>query len=111
MVQALIIALTLLSAANTADVVVVTLPAKGDVALTLGANGKVELKRDLTITHIRIELDRLQSPSAMGPAFGTYVAWSVSPEGDVENIGELAMEKDKGRLDVTSRFEQSILFT
>ena len=102
----LLLVLTLFTAAANVDVVVLTLPPKSDVSIPLGANGKAELKRDSTTTHIKIELDRVQPPASFGPAFSTYVVWSVSPEGDVENVGELALEKDRARLDVTTRFEQ-----
>jgi hypothetical protein len=38
------------------------------------------------------------------------VVWAVSPEGDIENVGEVAVEKDKRRLETTTRFEQAGLF-
>ncbi len=99
-------------AAGTVDLVVATIPQKGDVTLPLAPAGKVDLKRDATVTRIRIELERLALPSAAGPAFNTYIAWAVSPEGSFENLGEIGIDKDKGRLEATTRFEQvGILIT
>ena len=106
MFAAFTLVMSLLLAATSADVVAVTLPARSDVTLPLAPAGRVELKRDPTVTLVRIELDRVPAPSTLGPAFNTYVAWVVSPEGNFENIGELAMDKDKARLEATTRFEQ-----
>ncbi len=99
--------LSLLMAASSADVVVVTVRPRSDVTLPLGSSGKATLKRDATITWVKLELDHVPLPATFGPAFSTYVAWAVSPEGAVENIGELAIDKDSGRLEATTRFEQA----
>ena len=98
------------SAASSADVVVVTLPAKGDVTLPFSATSKVELKREGTLTRVRIELEKLAPASSLGPSFVTYVAWALSPEGSVQNIGEIGIDKDKGRLDTISPFDQLGVF-
>src|SRR5690349_18455958 len=95
----------LLSAAETADVSVISL-LKGEVAVPLSPSGKASLKRDGTVTRVRVELERLGPPSALGAAYNTYVVWAVAPEGGFENIGEILTDKDKGRLDATTRFEQ-----
>jgi hypothetical protein len=107
MFMSLLFGLSLLvMTAGTTDVIVVSIPTRGDISLTLGPSGKTELKRDGTVTRIRIELDRLAPPSAMGMGFSAYVGWAVSPDGVAENLGEIAMDKDKGRLEATTRFEQ-----
>jgi hypothetical protein len=107
MLASIALALSLLiSAASTTDVVVITLPARGDVNFPLTPTGKVEARRDGTVTRIKIELERISPPPAMGAAFTTYVAWTLSPEGSLENVGELFLDKDKGRLETTTRFEQ-----
>ncbi len=103
---AFILFLFLLSPAANAEVVVVTLPAKGDVTVPLAPAGKADLKRDGTVTRVKIELDRLAPASTVGPSLNTYVVWALSAEGIVENIGEIAVDKDRGRLEATTRFEQ-----
>lgn len=104
------LSLLLLASAGAADVVVVALPAKGDVTLPLSATNKVELKREGTLTRVRIELEKLAPASSLAPSFVTYVAWALSPEGSIQNIGEIGIDKDKGRLDTTSSFDQLGVF-
>jgi hypothetical protein len=114
MIPASILGLSLLLVpVDTSDVIVVTVPARGDiVTLPLSPAGKVELRRDVTVSRVRIETENMKPASAFGSGLNTYIVWAVSPEGLVENIGELAVEKDKGRLETTARFEQAgILIT
>jgi hypothetical protein len=106
MIAALTFALWLAMAAGTADVTVATV-LRGDVALPLAPAGRSEFKREDTVTRVRIELDRVAPPSALGAVYNSYVVWAVSPEGSFENIGEVQLEKDKGRFDATTRFEQA----
>src|SRR5215475_3252351 len=101
----------LIMAAGTADVTVVSL-LRGEVTAPLTPSGRAGMRREGTVTRVRIEIDRLGPPSAMGPALNSYVVWAVSPEGTYENIGEVLIEKDKGRFEATTRFEQvGILIT
>src|ERR1700733_2128334 len=102
----------LLLAASSTDVIVVTVPARNDITIPLGPTGHIDLKREGTLTHVRIDLDKVRPASIMGPALSVYVVWAVSPEGMVENLGELAVDKDKGRLETNSKFGQiGILIT
>ncbi len=95
----------LMMAAGTADVTVVSL-LRGEIALPMAPGGRAAMKREGTITRVRVDIDHLAPPSALGVAYNSYVVWSVSPEGTFENIGELFLEKDKGRFEATTRFEQ-----
>jgi hypothetical protein len=97
------LALLLLLAVTTADVVVVSLPMQGGVVVPLAPAAKAELRREGTITRVKIEAERLPPATTLGAASNIYVAWSVSPEGFFENMGEL---DEKGRLEATTRFEQ-----
>lgn len=99
----------LLAPAKTVDVVVVTV-SKGAVSVPLQPSGRAEFKRDATVTRIVVEVDKLPPLSTFGPAMNTYVVWVVSPEGYIENLGELSWDKDKGRLEATTRFDQVGVF-
>src|SRR6185436_15209459 len=100
---ALLIFWSLLTAANNVDVVVATVQSKGDVSLPLAPAGRVDFKRDATVTRVRVEIERVPPAYTMGNALNVYVAWAVSPEGVVENLGEVPLDKDKGRLEATTR--------
>ncbi len=101
-----------LLAGATTDVTVVNLPLRGAVSLPMTPSGKADVERSGTMTQIHIEIDKLQTASKLLPAMNAYVAWAVSPEGSVENIGEVGVMDGKGRLDTASRFDQlGILIT
>src|SRR5436853_7444675 len=102
----------LLTAGPAADMVIVSLPAKGSVSLTLTPSGKADIERNGTLSRIHIELDKLLAPQSIAPTMNAYVVWSVSPEGVFENIGELGVNDGKGRMDATTRFDRfAILIT
>ncbi len=92
--------------ATPADVTIVRLPAKGAVALDLTPAGKAEIARAGTLSRVRIEADRVQAPGAAGAGFNTYVGWAVSPEGEFDNLGELAVVEGRIRFEGLTRFDQ-----
>src|SRR5678816_115809 len=101
-----------LVAGSMSDVIVVSLPAKGAVSLGMTPSGKADIERTGTVTQIHIEIDKVQPAQKLYPAMNAYVVWAVSPEGSVENVGELGVTDGKGRLDTASKFDQvGILIT
>ena len=106
------LSLFLLLFAQTVEVVIVGLPAKGDVGLELAPAGKADIERTVTVSRVKIEIDRLPPPQNVKPGMNTYVVWTVSPEGTFENIGEMGIAGGKGRLEATTRLDQfAILIT
>lgn len=97
------LALLLTLAITTADVVVATLPARGNVTVALSPAGKAELWREGTVTRAKVQVERLPAIGTFGAAANTYIVWSISREGFFENMGEL---DQKGRFEATTRFEQ-----
>src|SRR5262249_1654669 len=81
----------------------VDLPLNSDVKITFAPAGKAELRREGTVTHVKIDLDQLRAPA---PPMNTYVVWAVSPEGILENIGELQINRNKGAFEGTTRLSQ-----
>ena len=97
-------------ALSTVDMDMVSLPVNKDVKVTLPPAGKAELKREGNLTRLKVEIDKLRPPAALGTAFNTYVVWVVSPEGILENLGELSIDGDKGVIDATARLTQLGIF-
>src|ERR1700758_2114648 len=107
----IIASLLLFFAANTVDLAIVTLPLTSDLRVALTPAGRADLKRDGTVSQIKIEIDRIASPKTLGP-YNTYVLWAVSPEGVFDNLGELQTNGNKGQINATTRFAQlAILIT
>jgi hypothetical protein len=93
----------LLLFALTVELDTVNLPVNSEVKITFAPSGKADLKREGTITLVKIEVDQLRPPIA---PLNTYVVWAVSPEGLFENLGELQMNKNKGEFYGTTRLSQ-----
>jgi len=101
-----------LVAGSSSEVIVVSLPAKGAVSLAMTPSGKADIERTGTVTQLHIEIDKLQTAQKLSPSMNAYVVWAVSPEGSVENVGELGVADGKGRLDTATKFDQvGILIT
>src|SRR5215467_9726311 len=107
----IIASLLLFFAANTVALDIVTLPLTNDMKVALTPAGRAELRRDVTVSQIKIDIDRIASPKTLGP-YNTYVLWAVSPEGVFDNLGELQTTGNKGQINATTRLGQfGILIT
>ena len=105
-----ILSLLFVLALSTVDLDVVTVPLSSDVKVTLTPGGRGEMKREGTVTRIRIDIDHLPAPSMFGPAFNTFVVWAISPEGILDNLGELEIKGSKGQFGATTRLTQFGIF-
>src|SRR5437899_2552598 len=101
----IIASLLLFFAANTVDLDIAMLPLANDMKVGLTPAGRARLKRDGTVSQIKIDIDRIASPKTLGP-YNTYVLWAVSPEGVFDNLGELQSNGNKGQITATTRFGQ-----
>jgi len=101
-----IFGLLLALAVTTVDLDVVSVPISNDLKISLTLGARAELKREGTVTRIKIEIDRIAAPSSHGPSLNTYVVWAISPEGILDNLGELELKGMKGEFAATTRFTQ-----
>ena len=69
------------------------------------ASGEAKVERKKGMTEIEIELDELKPAKAFGGDYNTYVLWSVSPEGHVDNVGEFILQGNRSKLDVSTPLE------
>jgi outer membrane protein OmpA-like peptidoglycan-associated protein len=77
---------------------------KGTVLLPLArGQAKVESKRGAV--RIQAQFEKLEPASRFGPEFLTYVLWAISPEGRANNLGEVQLQGQKSKLDVTAQFQ------
>ncbi len=107
-----ILPLILVLALGTVDLDIVTVPLSNDIKVALTPAGRSEMKREGTVTRIKIEIDRLALASTLGAAYKTYVVWAISPEGILDNVGQLALNGNKGEFSATTRLGQfGILIT
>lgn len=88
------------------DLDVVTMPPANDLKVALAPSGRVELKHEGTVIHVRVDIDRVGAPPGASPAMNTYVVWAVSPEGFFDNLGELDLNGGKGQFSGTTRLTE-----
>lgn len=77
--------------------------------LPLG-KGKAQVRRRRGLTDIEISLSEMKSALLFSGDYNTYVAWAVSPEGFVDNLGEFILRGDNSRLNATTVFTTFGLF-
>jgi outer membrane protein OmpA-like peptidoglycan-associated protein len=66
--------------------------AKGD-AVVNSKQGRIE---------INAHMDHMSPATQFGPEYLTYVLWAVTPEGRPKNLGEVLLNGDNSKLDVTT---------
>jgi outer membrane protein OmpA-like peptidoglycan-associated protein len=67
------------------------------------AEAKVESKQGYI--EVEIEFDDLAPASRYGPEYLTYVLWAVTPEGRATNLGEVLLNGDESKLNVTTELQ------
>ena len=75
--------------------IAITYPNRGKIEVKLTgttrtpkANGGAQVRRDRGLTRVEIEVDDMVPAYLLGADYTTYVLWAVTPEGQVENMGE-----------------------
>ena len=101
--------LLVLMLATPAEVTAVQFPAKGKVSLSLGGKNKAEVERVGTVSRASIQLEGVQPASSNQAGMNCYVAWAVSPEGNLDNLGELEINGTKASLEATTSFDRFAL--
>jgi outer membrane protein OmpA-like peptidoglycan-associated protein len=72
--------------------------------LNAQANGKAEVKRKEGRTRIKLKMENLGHPQALGAYYTTYILWAIAPEGQADNLAELPVKRDF-EVDVTTSFQ------
>jgi outer membrane protein OmpA-like peptidoglycan-associated protein len=70
-------------------------------ALAPRISGTTRVKTTSERSEIAARFEHLPAPSSLGP-LATYVLWIITPEGRAQNVGALALEIDKARIETTT---------
>jgi outer membrane protein OmpA-like peptidoglycan-associated protein len=73
-------------------------------ALNPQSMGKAEVKRKEGRTRVKLELQNLGHPQALGAYYTTYILWAIAPEGQADNLAELPIS-NHFEVDVTTAFQ------
>ena len=98
--------LTLFLLFANVDLDIVTLPVTSDVRVPMGQSARADVRREGTVTRVRIDADRVAAPSTFAPVLNTYVVWAVSPEGVFDNLGELDVSGTRAQFNGTTRLSE-----
>ena len=70
------------------------------------ANGEAKVESKQGYMEIEVEFDDISRPaSSFGPEYLTYVLWAISPEGRAQNLGELLLNGNRSKLNVTTQLQ------
>lgn len=73
--------------------------------LAANASGEARVKSEGGAILITATFKNLPPASSFGGEFLTYVLWSVSPEGRPTNLGEVLLERGRGKVKVTEKLQ------
>jgi hypothetical protein len=68
-----------------------------------GAHGAARLQRTNDAVAVDVELGGLKPATLFGGDYNTYVLWAVSPDDEVENLGEFLLNGTRSRLHGSTR--------
>jgi len=69
------------------------------------ARGEARVESRRGAIRIQAQFEKLEPASRFGSGFLTYVLWAISPEGRADNLGELILEGQKSKVDVTEQMQ------
>jgi len=91
-------------------------PRSGDTRINFGgttlmpkAKGWASVEGEKGYIKIDARFDDLAAPRQFGREYLTYVLWAITPEGRATNLGELQVNGNDGRLDVTTELQSFAL--
>jgi outer membrane protein OmpA-like peptidoglycan-associated protein len=69
------------------------------------AKGHADVNSRNGYIQVKAEMHKLQPASRYGREYLTYVLWAITPEGRANNLGEVRLDGDDGKLDVTTELQ------
>lgn len=73
-------------------------------ALNPQAMGKADVKRKEGRTRVKLRMENLGHPQALGAYYTTFILWAIAPEGQAENLANLPIIKEID-FEVTTSFQ------
>jgi outer membrane protein OmpA-like peptidoglycan-associated protein len=66
------------------------------------ASGEAKVESKQGYIEIEVEFDELMKATTFGNEYLTFVLWAITPEGRAVNLGELLLNGNRGKLNVTT---------
>jgi outer membrane protein OmpA-like peptidoglycan-associated protein len=74
-------------------------------ALLPRAEGDASIQAKNGVLNINANFKGLTNPGSFGNGYLVYVMWAITPEGRTTNLGQLVLDDDKSKLQVTTRLQ------
>lgn len=78
-------------------------------ALLPKASGEAKVESKQGYIEIEVEFDELKPATQFGPEYLTYVMWAITPDGRATNLGEVLLNGNRSKLNVTTELQQFAL--
>ncbi|MCC6589388.1 MAG: OmpA family protein [Bryobacterales bacterium] len=78
-------------------------------ALLPKARGEAKVESKQGYIEIEVEFDELEPATKFGPEYLTYVMWAITPDGRATNLGEVLLNGNRSKLNVTTELQQFAL--
>jgi outer membrane protein OmpA-like peptidoglycan-associated protein len=69
------------------------------------AKGQAKVTGKVGRIQINAEFSKLEAAQKFGQEYLTYVLWAITPEGKSNNLGEILLNGDKSKIDVTTSLQ------
>ena len=69
------------------------------------ASGEAKVETKQGYIEVEVEFDEMSAATQFGPEYLTYVLWAITPEGRASNLGEVLLNSDRGKLNVTTELQ------
>jgi len=69
------------------------------------ASGEAKVESKQGYIEIEVEFDELSPATAFGPEYLTYVMWAITPEGRANNLGEVLLNGNRSKLNVSTELQ------
>lgn len=69
------------------------------------ASGEAKVESKQGYIEIEVEFDEMKPANMHGAEYLTYVLWAITPEGRTSNLGEILLNGNRGKLNVTTELQ------
>jgi len=73
--------------------------------LMAAARGEAKVESKQGYIEIEVEFDNLRPANLQGSEYLTYVLWAITPEGRTSNLGEILLNGNRSKLNVTTELQ------
>ncbi|MBN2337259.1 MAG: OmpA family protein, partial [Acidobacteria bacterium] len=69
------------------------------------ASGEAKVESKQGYIEIEVEFDEMKPANMHGAEYLTYVLWAITPEGRTSNLGEILLNGNRGKVNVTTELQ------